>query len=188
MQGPDQGVPVRAAEVGLGQSRELEVESVPASPKLRRVSEQVAAEGDRVRGVQDDQALHPVRMPNRDPPGNDPAPVVAHQRGPGATGVIDKADNVGRQNVERVISDARRFVTRVVTALVGGDDPVAGFGQRADLTPPAEPGLGEAVQQDDRLALLGPRLGDMQIHPVRPDGCVPEINGHDRSGAAPRPR
>ena len=72
----------------------------------------------------------------------------------------------------------RRFLARVVTALVGSEDPVASLGQRADLMPPAEPGLGEAVQQDQRRAILGPRLGDVQGHPVRRDRCVPEISGH----------
>ncbi len=72
-------------------------------------------------------APHPLRMTKCDPPGDDATPVVTHERGSGSPGSIDEPEDVGRQDVERVIGNARRLLARVVPALVGGEDAVAGL-------------------------------------------------------------
>jgi hypothetical protein len=68
-------------------------------------------------------------------------------------GGVQHGQRVGGQRVDDVVAHARRAVAVAVAALVRRPDAQAGGRQRGELSPPAQRGaLGEAVQQDHRLA------------------------------------
>jgi hypothetical protein len=149
----EQGV-AAGTEDGLGQPGKLEEEHVRGSQQLRRVA-QLASEGRRVGGVEDDQLVDRRRVAHRQVPGDAAAPVVSgDDRAPFAE-VVDQAGDVVRQGFDHVAAHTRRLRRGVIAAHVRSDDAVAGRGQRRDLISPGVPELGEAVQQDDERAGAG---------------------------------
>src|SRR4051794_25223782 len=112
--------------------------------------------------VEDGQPVDDLRVVHRKRPGNGSAPVVAdHQRGLRAA-LLDETVNVGGELVGAVSRYAGRLRGQVVAAGVRRDDPKARRGERRDLSPPAVPELGEAVQQDDQRPVTS--LDVMQPH------------------------
>src|SRR3982751_70201 len=61
-------------------------------------------------------------------------------------------------------SNRNRLTARVVTPLVGNNDPKASPGQSKNLLPPAIPEFREAMQKYDRRALRRPSRDCMQLH------------------------
>ena len=61
-----------------------------------------------------------------------------------------------------------------VAALVGRDRVVARLAEGDELMAPRVPALGEPVAQDDRTAVVGPRLGDVHGDAVGGDAPVPD--------------
>ncbi len=80
--------------------------------------------------------------------------------------VFDESYDVLRQLVELVSGTPLRFVALVVTALVGDQNVVSGFGQRINLIPPAVPEFWESVEQNDEWPILGSRLGNVEFNSV----------------------
>ena len=127
------------------------------------------------------EARDPLGVREGEPPGDDGAPVVAHDRRRArAPAASSRPDHVGRQRLDAVGGDALRLVARVVAALVGHDHAEAGLGQGADLLAPAVPELGEAVQQDDRRPARRPGLDDVQADSVRLDEPLDRAGGKAR--------
>ena len=77
-------------------------------------------------------------------PGDD-GPLAGSQRG------LQNGVEIGRQVAEAVVA-ARRNAAAAVPAVVVGDDPVVA-GQVGDLLAPDLQGAGDAVRQDDRVAV-----------------------------------
>ena len=81
---------------------------------------------------------------------------------------VDESQDVGGEHVEGIgrhrLGLVRRRCSRAGRG-PGRGSPASASG--ADLMPPAEPGLGETVEQDDRQAAVGPCRRDMEVHAVR---------------------
>ena len=84
-----------------------------------------------------------------------------------------------------VVLDPVRLTTLAEAANVRGDDPEPGLRQRANLVAPFEPGVGEAMQQDDQWP--GPFIDIVDRKAVRLGHAVHEGGGivhvaHSASG------
>ena len=73
---------------------------------------------------------------------------------------------VAGQEIEIVVGDPGRLVAEVVAPEVRGDDPEAGDGEGRDLVAPREPELGEAVEEEDQGARLGPLFDVVDLEAV----------------------
>jgi hypothetical protein len=113
-----------------------------------------------------DQALHPVGGEHGEPPGQGGAPVVADHRGPPHPKDVEHAGDIGDQDPQLVRLDVGRAGRLAEAAQVGGEHPHAGAGQGLHLVAPELPGVGEAVQQHHRRAILGPGVGQVQVDAV----------------------
>src|SRR6185503_8210644 len=84
------------------------------------------------------------------------APVVADEVETGVAEGVHDPDRVGDQQVGGVVLGPGRARASGIAALVRGDGAVAGGAQRLELRAPHAPRLGEAVQQQRRLAIRRP--------------------------------
>jgi hypothetical protein len=73
-------------------------------------------------------------------------------------------------------------LVRVAVAAEVGDDQTIVLGERRDLLAPGEPGLGEAVQQQNRRAMAS--LHIVLLQAVGFDGVMGEEDRHDASSDA----
>jgi hypothetical protein len=74
-----------------------------------------------MRQVQNDQAIDVLWRIHRKLPGNESAPVVAHDNRLVLPECFDHGDHVANQKPHVVILDALRFIAQVVSALVNRD-------------------------------------------------------------------
>ena len=88
---------------------------------LGRVLDQALLEDERVRRVDDDQALDPVRMAERGQPGDRAAPIVADQSEALQFQRIGQRDQVLEDPVGLVLLDALGLVGGAEAALIGRD-------------------------------------------------------------------
>ena len=124
---------------------------------LGRVLDQALLEDERVRRVDDDQALDPVGMAQRRQPGDRAAPIVADQGEAAEPERVGERDQVLDDAVGLVVLDALGLVRAAEAALVGRDDADSRAARRARLVAPGAVRFGKAVEEEDRLAVLGRR-------------------------------
>jgi hypothetical protein len=103
-------------------------------------------------------------------PGHRAAPVVADEVEAVEPECVGHAQHVGQQLGRPVGLDLGRAGAGRVAPLIERARPVAGLGQGGDLGRPRQRGLGEAVQEEHRLAVLGPV--DASVEGERPDRDV----------------
>src|SRR5690242_4931698 len=102
-------------------------------------------------------------MVHRGRPRDRPAPVVTNQqRRLGAT-FPDETTNVCGQSIAVVVRDSAGSRGQVVAAHVRHDDTKPGRYERLDLTPPAEPELGKAVQQNNERSIAGFNIMQLNV-------------------------
>ena len=76
------------------------------------------------------------------------------ERGLG-TELSDEVADVGGEQVDGVVLEVLWLRRQVVATRVGGDDPKTRRRERLDLSPPTEPELREAMQEDDQRPVTG---------------------------------
>ena len=161
---------VEAAERRLGHPWQLEERHVGAFQRLGRMLQRLLAPDVGVGSVHQHDALQPFRIPGRNPPADDSAPIVGDKMEAIRAIRVGDADHVGGQRVELVGRDLLRLVAGVVAAHVGHDDVIAGLGKRRDLMAPSPPELGKAVKQHQQRRIRIARLNDMEVQAVDPLG------------------
>ena len=124
------------------------------------------------------QALGMLR---RQHPGHNGSPVVTHQVDLLGSELVAEVEDVTDEVVDGVRLYRGGTGPGGVAALVGGDAPVAGGSERAELCPPLAGRLGEAVQQHDRPPLV--RAARQSAKYPIPDGDLDLLHG----GEATRP-
>ena len=105
--------------------------------------------------VEDGEPLDHLGVVHCDGPGDASAPVVANQQRGLGTELFDETADVVSEQVDGVVLEALWLRGQVVAACVGRDDPKTCRGEWLDLSPPTEPELGEAVQQNDQRPIAG---------------------------------
>jgi len=75
--------------------------------------------------------------------------------------VVDKPNDIGREFVNVIVFDSPRFVTRVVTPLIGDDHAITRCRKRLYLAPPTIPEFREAMQQNNGFTIVWPGKDDM---------------------------
>ena len=146
--------------------RELEEQDVPALSHLLQVRGH-RFEVPRVRCVEDRQALESVAVMHREPPRDDPTPVVTDDVRSISTEVAHELLDVSGQRLDSIVRHGRRLVGQVVPAHVRRDDVHARVGEDGDLMAPRVPEIGKTVQQQHQRSLFAlgrPRLDVVQLH------------------------
>jgi hypothetical protein len=100
--------------------------------------------------VEDGETVDHLGMVHRDGPGDASAPVVTDQECGLGTERSDQAADVVGEQVDAVVLEVFWLRGQVDAARVGGDDPKTRPRERRNLSPPTEPELREAVQQNDQ--------------------------------------
>jgi len=137
---------VVAGDLALAETRELVAQERHQELRpLGPVAQRAVAQGSRMRGRDDDDAVDDARMQGGGRPAHETAVGVADQR---RAGVPERADEpVGVAGQCPAVVAARRLVGVAVPAQVDRDRTVTGVGERGELMPPAPPELAEPVEQ-----------------------------------------
>ena len=114
-----------------------------------------------------DQSPNPVGPEQAEVPGNEGAPIVAHEEDPIQTKCVQEGYEVADDVEDGVTGGGGRRVGVAVAAEVGGDGTVAAGGSREHLVAPRVPELREAVEEEHRRA--GARLRNVHVYAVDED-------------------
>ena len=147
--------------------RIAELAHVLARLALCPVGEEQALEHERVGRIGDDRAGDTARHLAADggAPGNRAAPVVADHGELLHPQRIGELEDVADQLVGRVGGDLRRLRAAPIAALVGRNAAIP-VGKMRDLVPPGAMAFGEAVQEDQHLAVPGAGIDHIQFNTV----------------------
>ncbi len=99
---------------------------------------------------------------------------MSHHMEPLAAQRARESEDVDRRGAKLIGLRALGLARQVVSALIRRHDTKAALGQRPEIVAPAEPELGEAVQENDQRSVLRPGGRVMEGHSV--DGHEPEFD------------
>jgi hypothetical protein len=135
-----------------------------------------------MRRVEDRESVDHLGVIHRGDPGDAPSPVVAHQQRGLGTAFFDEAADVVGEQIDGVGLEPIWLRRKVVATRIRGDHPKTRLYERPDLSPPTEPELWEAVQQNDQrpftgLDVMQALLADLRITLPKLDPNVREQAG-----------